>query len=72
MARFLDGMGELAEKIHAINLSIGIESSKRLYLMSPLTPRQILTFAIAAGRLTCAGYPVSLGYEDIDAADFAN
>lgn len=27
--------------------------------------------AIAAGDYTCAGYPASLGYEDVDAADFA-
>ena len=26
----------------------------------------------AAGEYTCAGYPASLGYEDIDAADFAS
>lgn len=27
--------------------------------------------ALAAGDLTCADYPASLGYEETDAADFA-
>ena len=49
---FPDGINGLADKLHAMNLSIGIYST--------------------AGTETCAGYPASLEYEDVDAADFAN
>lgn len=51
LTRFPQGISGVAEKVHAMNLSLGIYST--------------------AGNATCAGYPASLGYEDIDAADFA-
>ena len=50
--RFPDGISGLADKVHSMNLSIGIYST--------------------AGDATCAGYPASLGYENIDAADFTS
>lgn len=50
--RFPNGISGLADKVHAMNLSMGIYST--------------------AGEYTCAGYPASLGYEDVDAADFAS
>ncbi|KAK4938265.1 alpha-glucosidase maltase [Elasticomyces elasticus] len=49
---FPDGISGLAEKIHSMNLKMGIYST--------------------AGNATCAGYPASLGYETVDATDFAS
>ncbi len=52
MTRFPDGINGLADKVHGMNLNMGIYST--------------------AGNATCAGYPASLGYEDVDAGDFAS
>ena len=48
---FPDGIDGLANKLHAMNLKLGIYSS--------------------AGSETCAGYPASIGKEEIDAETWA-
>lgn len=68
--RFPDGLDGLSKKIHDMKLKFGIYSS-RCPIRLLFWGIEVTDVFIAAGTLTCAGYPASLEYEDVDAADFA-
>ena len=63
-----DGIIGTVAKIHAQGLKIGIYSSK--YCLESLALGLSDHWNKGAETTTCAGYPASLDYEDIDAATF--
>ncbi|KAF7172109.1 hypothetical protein CNMCM6106_006387 [Aspergillus hiratsukae] len=68
--KFPDGISGLASQIHGLGLKVGIYSSESLPTQQ-INADQRGADDEGAGLTTCAGYPASLGYEDIDAQTFA-
>lgn len=77
--KFPDGIQGLAEKIHAKGLKMGIYSDAGALHLPPASPCKKGTLdeekakdsRFTLGTSTCGGYEGSLGFEDIDAATFA-
>lgn len=65
--KFPDGISGVASQVHDLGLKIGIYSSE----FFPPKYKFPTKHWLGAGETTCAGYPASLGYEQVDAAAFA-
>ena len=65
--RFPNGISDVVEKVHELGLKVGIYryAVTTFLFISKTTDSD-------AGVKTCAGYPASLGYEEVDAKTFAD
>ena len=66
-SKFPDGISGVASQIHDLGFKVGIYSSMSIWMYRYIYQLTLL----GSGETTCAGYPASLGYEEVDAQSFA-